>query len=246
MPANPAKPLPSWLVLSINIGIACHLGAIVILVLASFSGPWPTAMGISSTAQGPQFAEEINKYTNPYYLEPLHLSNDYHFLSNRMQLSVAYFEVVLKDKSGQVIRTIKFPEEDANFWVRHRQALLAQGLASDVPVQPRPGETIFAKGQKVRTVTIWDRGSEETTFKMRTVPEHLIPRERPVFAPSEWSLLLARAYMRYLGRHYGAASVELIRHSREPILPAIMFLRELPQGSLEELVCSFGEYRLEK
>jgi hypothetical protein len=234
------------LVLFLTVAIVFHLGAILLLGLASFTGPWLMVMG-PSMAEGPPFATEITLYTKPYYLEPLHLENDYHFQSNRMQLPSTYFEAVLKDKSGEVIRTIKFPDPKANFWVRHRQSLLAQGLQNDMPIQPPPGEKIPAPGQKPPTVTFWDRGQEDAVFKLHTLPEHLLPRNRPqMLQPSDWSLVLAEAYKRHLRRRYGAASVELIRHSRAPILPAIMFLAEPPPGSLDEQVCSFEEFRHEK
>jgi len=31
-------------------------------------------------------------------------------------------EVKLKNENGQVIKTVMFPDPQANFWVRHRQA----------------------------------------------------------------------------------------------------------------------------
>src|ERR1051325_3066763 len=120
VPAGSARPLPPWLVYALNVVIVCHLGAIVALVLASPSGLLPTPMGVSM-AEGPQFAKEIVDKTKDIQ-QALHLSSDYHFASNRMGLSVARFEVLLKDKTGHVIKTLKFPEPDANFWVRHRQS----------------------------------------------------------------------------------------------------------------------------
>jgi hypothetical protein len=246
MSASSTKALPAGLVLLLNVVIVFHLGAILLLGLASFTGPWLMSMG-PSMAEGPPFATEVTLYTKPYYLEPLHLANDYHFLSNRMQLPSTYFEAVLKDKSGEVIRTIKFPDPKANFWIRHRQALLAQGLMEDLPVQPPPGEKIAPPGQTPPPVSFWDRGQEDAVFKLHTVPEHLLPRNRPQLSqPTEWAQVLAKAYKRHLRRRYGAASVELIRHSRAPLLPVYMFLTELPQGSLEEQICSFEEFRHEK
>ena len=74
------------------------------------------------------------------------------------------------------------------------------------------------------------------------MPEHLIPRDRPVFRPSEQSLLLARSYARYLCRTHGAATAELIRHTGEPITPAVMFTSgQPPAAAVNELISSFGE-----
>jgi hypothetical protein len=78
-------------------------------------------------------------------------------------------------------------------------------------------------------------------MQLRQMPAHLVRQDRPVFGPSPFSLQLARSYARYLCRHYGATSAELIRHSRRPIYPALMFEREPTPDAFEELVCSFGE-----
>jgi hypothetical protein len=249
LPTTPARPLPQNLIWFISVAVVFHLGAILILVLGSPSGLWWLPSMGPSPAEGPQFAKEINAKTSTYYLEPLHLANNYHFASNRMQLSEAHFEAELTDDKGKKIKTIKFPDENASFWVRHRHALLAQGLAMDFPVQPRPGENIPPPGQSHPTIRIWGlpKGEPgEMTFILSTIMEHEIPRDRPVSRPSEWSLLLARSYMRYLSRRYGAASVKLVRHSRNPIFPAVMFYRELPPNMFDETVCDFGEYRREK
>jgi hypothetical protein len=176
----------------------------------------------------------------------LQMAHNYHFDSNRNDFSAVKFEVLLRDQDGTLIKTLRFPEENANFWVRQKQNLLALGLGGDEPVQPPRGEVIPAPGQKVKTVTIWDNVGNDRTLHLKEVPEHLVPRERPVYAPGEWTRVLAKAYCRYLCREYGAASAELVRHSREPILPVIMFSPEPMPNAFEEMVCSFGEQRLEK
>jgi hypothetical protein len=212
---------------------------VVVLVLAAPSGPWPTSFG-SSMAAEPQFAQGISNATTRNYLMPLKMTHNYHFPSNRPAPPGVFFEVRLKDETGELLKTIRVPDENASFWVRHRQSLLAQALADDQPVQPRAGEVVAAPGKQVQTVDIWDT-AENNTLRLRSVPEHLIPRERPVYRPSEWSLVLARSYARYLCRVHGAASAELIRHTREPVLPAVMFLEDPPAGTFDELVSSFGE-----
>jgi hypothetical protein len=74
------------------------------------------------------------------------------------------------------------------------------------------------------------------------VAQHQVPRDHPVEQPSEWALLLARAYGRYLCRTHGAAKVELVRHSRGPIPPAVLFIDNVPAGNFDELLSNFGDY----
>ncbi|HWY86380.1 MAG TPA: hypothetical protein VNX28_06635, partial [Gemmataceae bacterium] len=120
------------------------------------------------------------------------------------------------------------------------------GLGNDQPVQVGRSEVIPAPGEKMPTVTIWDN-SDPKFWKLRDVPEHLVPKDRPVTQPSEWSLLLARSYQRYILREYeDAASVELVRHSRNQISPGLLLMPTPPPNAFEELVCSFGDYRREK
>jgi hypothetical protein len=241
-----------------SLAVGVHFCALVTLVLSAQSGPWVTRFG-DSPAEGPLFATRIANHIVrddqgrvvarlgllPWYLEPLRMTHNYHFTSNRLMLSEVYFEARLKDDKGTVT-TLKFPDETSNAWMRHRQTLLALGLGDDMPVQPPRGEVIPAPNQKMRTYTIWEPVKGADALKLREVPEHLVPKDRPVFRPSEWSLLLAHSYARYLCREHGAASVELIRHSRDPVIPAVMFLPEPPPDTFNELVCSFGEYRREE
>ena len=128
-----------------------------------------------------------------------------------------FFEAELKDDTGSVIKTVKFPDDKANFWLRHRQLLLARALFEDLPVQPQRGEAIAPPKQMPPSVEIWEPG-QGNVLRLRAVPEHLVPRDRTVFRPAEWSRLLARSYARYLCRMHGAASAEIIRHTKDPIL----------------------------
>jgi hypothetical protein len=251
------RPLPPALIWVGSLAILFHFVAVVMLVLAAQSGPWATRFG-ESPAEGPLFAKKISDVLGPAYLHPLRIAHNYHFLSNRLTTSEVYFEARLKDSNGKVT-TLKFPDAKDNGWMRHRQSLLALGLGDDIPVQAPRGEVIPAPGQKMKTLTIWEPVSSEEAqklretleplapesprvfSKLREVPENLVPKDREVFRPSEWSLLLARSYARFLCREHGAVSCELIRHSKEPVLPAVMFLPEPPPRTFDELVCSFGE-----
>jgi len=237
--SNQLAAVPRWLVIVGSVAIAGHLVAVLAMVLAAQSGPWVTPMG-PSTALPPPFAESINEFASSNYLRWIKMTNDYHFASNHPAMSVATLEVRLKDNDGKELATLKFPDAKANFWVQHRQSLLARALAEDQPVQPLTGEFIPAPGRQVSSVQIWD-GKQD--LQLRTVPEHLIPRERPVFRPSEWSLLLARSYARFLCRTQGAASAEVIRHTRESLSPMVWRGFNPPPESTEDLVANFGDFK---
>src|SRR5262245_53919285 len=127
---NPAAPLPRWVVLAGSGIIAFHFFAIVAYVLTAPSGPWPVIPFGSLQAGAPFFLRDPNRFPNEFsareiYLRLLHLDHDFHFQSNHVDNSAVYFEARLRDKTGQEIGTLKFPQDKANFWVRHRQALLA-------------------------------------------------------------------------------------------------------------------------
>lgn len=241
--ARPAstRPLPRWLACPIGTAVALHFSALVFLVLGAQSGPWPTPFG-ASPAMAPPFALAAGNTATTHYLAPLKLTHNYHFLRNRTGQPDVFFEVRLKDEAGQVTETLRFPDPKANAWVRHRQGILAAHLADDVPVQPSGGEAIPAPNQAARTVTIWDI-SPDGSLVLRSVPEHLVPRDRNVYRPSEWSMILARSYGRHLCRAHGAASAELIRHTREPIMPAVLYVSEPPADLFQELVTHFGEIK---
>jgi hypothetical protein len=164
-------------------------------------------------------------------------------MANRPSPPGVYFEAKLKDAQGRVFETLRFPDPKANFWVRHRQALLAQWLTQDMPVEPRPGEVIAAPGKKVPTVDIWDMTNPaERMLRIRTVAEHLVPRDRPVMRPSPLSLLMVRAYARHLRQAFGATSVEVLRHHREPIGPEALFGEVPAPNFFDEMVSNFGEF----
>ena len=239
-PTNTHVALPSWLVVLGSVAIAGHLLAVVAMVLAAPSGPWPSDVG-SSLSTPPQFAYSLNNLIPAEYLKSLGMSNNYHFFRNRPVLPGVSFEVRLQDEVGSRLATVKFPESNSNFWVRHRQSLLARGLADDQPVEPPQGEMIPAPNRTIPTVQVWEI-ARNGGLELRNVPEHLVPRDRPVFRPSERSLLLARSYIRHLCRTNGAAKAELIRHTQEPIPPAVMFMSDqTPAGAFNELISNFGE-----
>jgi hypothetical protein len=250
MPPTTSPPVLSrWITIPLSVLIAFHVLTIGMRVIASPSGPWPTMMG-SNPATPPQFAfsyfyerdrEKIGDRWTYEYLKQIKLTHNYHFDTNRPAQAAARFEVKLKDEQGNEMATLKFPEEGLNSAVRQRQSLLARALAMDVPVPPPQGESVAAPAQQVRTVTIWD-SPDNRGLILRTVPEHLVPRDRPVFRPSDWSLLLARSYTRYLCRQHGASAAEIVRYTKEAISPEILFMPgEPPPGALDVLMANFGE-----
>ena len=229
-------PLPLPLKIGIGIGVGVHLLIITALVLGAPSGEWYTPMG-PSMAEGPQFVKPVTEVAVPYYLEPLRQTHNYHFMTNNTEQPGVYFEVKLKDKDGQVLKTLKFPDEKAQPWVRHRQQLLAQGLAQDQPVPPPQGEIIGRV-----EFTIWDSEPGSQELLLKKVPQRLVPRDRPVMMPSDWSLTLAKSYARYLCRTQHAAKAEIIRHTREAWQPSYLLIPREAIPPNDKLVCNFGEY----
>src|SRR5260370_16376315 len=234
-------PVPRWLAVLASLAILAHLLAIGARVLHADSGPWVTSMG-NSPATGPQFAREIDQVTNFSYLRPLRMGHNYHFQSNQPEQTDVYFEAELKDASGHVLKNLRFPDPSANLWLRQRQLLLARGLMEDIPVQPPQAEEVRAPNQAAPSLEISPFRLGKV-LRLQTIPEHLIPRGQTVFRPSEWSLLLARSYARYLCRVHGAASAEIIRHTKEPLLSAVLLIDE--SRNAEELVATFGEMKVE-
>jgi len=241
MSAEPTTmPLPRWLIGLRSALIAFHLFALLIAVLAAGSGPWPMPSG-ESRALAPKFAQDISGLTNGYYLRPLQMASNYHFLSNRTDIDSVYMEVQLRDSQNNLIQTLRFPEKRANLWVRNRQQLLALALADDEPVMPPRGEVITAPGKSAPTETIWDSPDPSGPLRLTKVEVHRIPRNRPVYRPMDSTQQLAKSYARHLCRETGAASAELIRHSRRPLSPAMLLMNEPAPEAFDEMVCTFGE-----
>ncbi len=235
--------LPTWVMLLGSLLLLVHLGGLTIAALDAPSGPWATPYG-ADMAMPPPFAEAANRVSGPLFHQALRIAGNYHFPSNRPSFSGVYMVAKLKDAEGKVFKTLRFPDEQAPEAVRHRQFMLIRWLADDLPVPPPEGEVIPAPNQRMNTLRIWDM-VEPRRLRLREVPEHLIPRDRPVFRPSDWTLLVTASYARYLCRLEGAASVEIVRHSREPISPVVIMGGDAEPESLLEMESHFGEYRHE-
>lgn len=243
--------LPPALKIAGSAVVLFHFIALGGMVISAPSGPWFPG---SPQIPGPQFAAPIEVAASPYLLAT-RMTHTYRFAADRPRPTV-YFEVNLTDENGRNLKTRKFPDPKASPWVRHRQRLLAEGLFGDTPVPPPQGERLGAPPR-----TIWEPvppqpGEKPNPDKMvavlKSVPEHLVPRDRPVLSPSEWSLLLAKAYARHLCREHNAVSAEIVRHSREQVLPPTWLPRmpgqeraEPPDPLFMELVYNFGVHRRE-
>jgi hypothetical protein len=237
----PPRPLPRGLIIGVSLFIAFHLFAVGIHVLAAPSGPWLSPFG-PSQAIGPLFAGRIDDVTRPYYLRPLHMTHNFHFLGNRPDVGGIMVEVRLKDADGRLIDTLKFPSLRDNLWLRQRHTMMANQLGDDEPVQAPGAEPVPAPGREMAKQKIWDP-SGPSASTLRDVPVHLIPRNQPVFRPRDWSQIVARSYARHLCRQYGAASAEVTRQSRQPVQPGLLFVEQPPPGTFDTLVSTFEEYR---
>lgn len=245
--ANGAQAsLPGWAKAIISLAIGGHLIAIAGMVLAAPSGPWPTEQG-SDFASAPQFAQAINSAAVPY-LSAIKMTHNYHFMENfpgnhPFAATTSRFEVRLRDKDGKETAVLHFPDPNASSAVRHRQQLLSDRLNDDEQLQPRDGEFVPAPNQAVRTFPFWEMAANQQ-MRVGTIEEHLIPRDRPVFRPSDWSLIIARSYARHLCRMHGAHSAEIVRRSRMLIPPDVLFMEPPPApGNFEESVFNFGVFQ---
>ena len=85
-PTDTRGALPSWLVVLASAAIAGHFLAVVVMVLAVPSGPWPSAEG-STLSTPPQFAYSLNNLVPAEYLKSLGMTNNYHFLRNQSRVA---------------------------------------------------------------------------------------------------------------------------------------------------------------
>lgn len=233
------RKVSKWLIVLGSVAITAHLASVAIMVLAAPSGPWASPFGMSM-ALAPQFAQSAYGAVTPAYLRWIKMTHNYHFPTNRPGAPGVTLEVKIRDEAGKVTETLKFPDDKANAFVRHRQVLLLRQLADDQPMPPQQAEVVPAPHKEMRKVSIW-RATEPGKLQLNAIPEILVPRDQPVFRPSDWSMLLVKSYARYLGRTHHAASVELIRHTKDPVPPIVLYLGDVPPGAFDELTSSYGE-----
>jgi hypothetical protein len=238
--SGPVPELPSWLGVVGSVLIVLHLGAVLIWVLATPSGPWWSPEGPDMYSP-PQFAFSLGQPAFEY-LRLIKLTHSYHFPTSRHQDFAAYLEVRLKDAQGNEVARVKFPEDGANCAVRHRQATLVNWFTGDMGVMPPNGEVIPAPGQKAPTVDIWDETSPREGH-LKTIPLHVLrDRPGPAMRPSDVAVLLAHSYARYLCRTHGATSAEVIRHAKPALPPFAMYPDFNGAGGFEEFTSDFGDW----
>src|SRR5437773_1679747 len=93
LPTSATRPLPTLAKFVATMCAVGHLLVIGIYALAADSGPWPL-FNTNSYSPGPKFASNVSiNLTYPYYLQPLHMTHNYHFASNRPYDYAVYFEV---------------------------------------------------------------------------------------------------------------------------------------------------------
>lgn len=358
----------------LSVAIIAYIAAIVSIGLAAPSGPWLTFMG-PSPAMGPQFATPVADAASKV-LRPLGVGANFHVPSVQTGTPGVRFEARLLDEAGTEMSRLQFPNPEANFWVHHREQLLAQGLGEDQPLEQqlqRPDVVspsgASEKSREEMTLDCWlmadeirrlfaeegvphavfavvypEAGPKELDLRRverfypveipateignlqrqgllssayyvsgqnlvaarqrpllikseffvanaaeipRMVRNRLLgrpyvlaadddgarhyfrirvkevqqgavraitsQRQEPVISgPSPWALLLAKSYARYLKRCYGAAAVELIRRSREPIRPEMMFfdaenpMLPMLQERYREMAAHFGDLEREE
>lgn len=236
---NPSSTLPTWLKVVATFGICVHFLAVIATVLAAPSGPWPSQMEGAQPAHAPFFAEQISNKLDPW-LSTLKLSSNFHFNECRPTISTR-FEAVLRDELKNEIKRLKFPEETSMPSVRHRHLLLSMELSQDEPLEALAGEWVPSPGKEPRQLPVWRVAEGSREGALGTIAENVIPRDRPIFAPSQTAQIAARSYSRFLCREHHAATCEIVRYTR--ILYAPMLLTEPTDPNpapFEEESRSFG------
>jgi hypothetical protein len=233
-----AVRIPRWLVWVGSIAVVFHLGAVGVHALAVQSGPWADNDGMPIAS--PLLASRMNEMIGADYLRYLRLGLVYHEYANKNPAwPGVYLEFRLKDKEGKDIKTVRIPDEDANWAVRHRQAMLTLVFGDDRQITPRQTEMIPAPGQTVPVYQVWEM--EKGQLRIQKMDENRIPRDHPVFGPTEAMFVLAQSYSRYLCETHGAAKAELIRHFQRPIRPYVL-TEDVPARAFDEIISNFGEF----
>jgi hypothetical protein len=244
-PSKPPKALPLPWKIGGSVFAMFHLLAVGLWALSAQSGPWfLPRFNRAAESLGPQFATVVSSdFTRPYYLEPLRMTHNYHFESNKVQKPGIYFEVQLKNAEGLVIKTLRFPDEKASFAIRHRQEVLAKGLASDLPPLERGTQAIAPPNAEAKKMEIWE-GDKEGVFRIKLVDKSEA-QEKQAWRPNPWSKMLAHSYMNYLCREHKAASAALVRFTQQQPIPSYLIWPTIPATEFNVTQNQFGEYRRE-
>lgn len=241
-PPPAATALPNWLVVLASVLIVFHLGAVVLGAVVAPSGPWPTPEG-GQVADPPPSAALVHNHSTRQYLQAVGLNHDYHFSSNRVALPDAYLEIKLDFEDGRAPKTVRLPDPGANPIVRQRQAELIRWLVVDQPVTPlMGGERIFPPGKKPPLQPLWEM-HDQRHLELVRVMEMEVPRGRPSYRPTAWSLVVVGSVARHACRAHGASGARVVRHSREALSPLGLLDRRAIPGEMGELVSDYGRFK---
>lgn len=222
--ARAGWPMPVRVIASLL--LLFHLVALAALGLASESGPWvfPDEDG---NAHPPFFAQKLFASTRQYR-QALHLIEDYRFASNELSLADHRIEIRCTPKESAEGETLKFPDPGALPGTRHRQSLIARVLADYKPLEPPAGEKIPPPGQRPNVATYWMRTEDGSSASLVRVPEHLLPRDQALVAPTDYSMILARSLARHAALRTKKDKAEVVLISK-PTYGPILVMPEFTQ-----------------
>jgi hypothetical protein len=238
---NRTVPLPRWLFVVASVAIVFHFGSVGVRILAAPSGPWPMGGEGSSQVNGPQFAVTLANTLPKDYLKAISLDYNYHFSSNSPGALSLALQAQFKNAAGEDT-TLIFPDPNANFWVRHRQAILANQLGNDLPYLPPQTRQVAAPGREIERVTIWRNPENQANrLELKTVPVLDLPRDQMNLQPNPQANLFAAAYARYLCRQHGVSKVQIIRRHQPPIPSVVLVDKNIPESFFDPIFSYFGE-----
>jgi hypothetical protein len=240
MPPSCPPPWPRWLIVLASVPIVYHLGSVALGAIAAPSGPWPNPDGVGMAGAPPAIAPVHESISQPY-LRTVNLTHNAHFPSNRAGNPDAYLEFRLEDAAGEHLKTVRLPDPDAPPLVRQRQTQLIRAVVEDQPVMPPNSERIYPPGQLPPTVPIWDMTGPRK-LALVEMAETEVPRNRPVFRPTPWSLLVVRSCARHLCSVHGATAVRVTRYSRDPVSPEVLVAPQAIPGTIKDLVSDYGRF----
>jgi hypothetical protein len=242
MPSSPQSqaPWPRWVIVLASAPIVFHLGCVILQTLAAPSGPWATPDGAGMAIPPPALAL-LNESVALHYLQGVGLTHNYHFPTNRVGSPDAYLEIHLEDDAGKPLKTVRFPDPDAPPLVRQRQHQLIRWLVEDQPIAPPRGERIYPPGLIPPRVPFWDMLDARRLELRVDLPETEIPRNRMVFRPTRWSMVVIRSIARHECRIHGAAHARVIRYSREVTSPEALVNPQAIPSAIEDLVSDYGK-----
>lgn len=208
--------LPAWAQVTASVVIAFHLVAVTASVLAIPTGPW-VVFGGTGMASPPRFADRlVDAPPIRGYLQALHLTDGHRSLWNGVP-EQARIEAVLLDDNDKELGTLTFPDAKATGTVRQRQLLMALALNSEEMLPPATSEEVPAPGAVVDTVSFF-RSLDGRKFERVEIDKNLLPRNRNNMTPTDWAMINARSFGRYLTKKHNATKVEL-RVKLRPIMP---------------------------